>query len=85
MFDANMMLFSCNANKELAKEIAKYLKKPLSPVEISNFADEEIFLRILENVRGTACPRGLCSAKNTSCRSWNGSRCEYVLARKGIM
>lgn len=53
MFDANMLLFSCNANKELAEEIAKYLKKPLSPVEISNFADEEIFLRILENVRGT--------------------------------
>ena len=52
MFDTEMLLFSGNANKKLAEEIAEYLNKPLSPMEITNFADGEIFLKILENVRG---------------------------------
>ena len=52
MFDAEVLLFSGNANRKLAEEIAVYLDKPLSDIEISNFADGEIFLRILENVRG---------------------------------
>ncbi len=53
MFDAEMLLFSGNANKQLAEEIAEYLDTPLSPMEITNFVDGEIFLKILENVRGT--------------------------------
>lgn len=53
MFDAEMLLFSGNANKKLAEEIAQYLDMPLSPMEITNFVDGEIFLKILENVRGT--------------------------------
>ena len=48
-----MLLFSGNANKKLAEEIAQYLDMPLSPMEITNFVDGEIFLKILENVRGT--------------------------------
>lgn len=52
MFDAEMLLFSGNANRKLTEEIAKYLNKPLSPIEITNFADGEIFLKILDNVRG---------------------------------
>ena len=52
MFDAEMLLFSGDANKELAKEIAKYLNTSISPMEITNFVDGEIFLKILENVRG---------------------------------
>jgi len=53
MFDAEMLLFSGNANKKLAEEIAQYLDTSLSPMEITNFVDGEIFLKILENVRGT--------------------------------
>ncbi|MBU0533242.1 MAG: ribose-phosphate pyrophosphokinase [Candidatus Omnitrophica bacterium] len=53
MSDAEMLLFSGNANKKLAEEIAQYLDIPLSPMEITNFVDGEIFLKILENVRGT--------------------------------
>ncbi|MDD5454649.1 MAG: ribose-phosphate pyrophosphokinase [Candidatus Ratteibacteria bacterium] len=53
MFDAEMLLFSGNAHKKLAEEIAEYLDTPLSPMEITNFVDGEIFLKILENVRGT--------------------------------
>jgi len=53
MVDAEMLLFSGNANKKLAEEIAEYLNKPLSPMEVTNFVDGEIFLKILENVRGT--------------------------------
>ncbi len=52
MFDAEMLLFSGNANRKLAEEIAVYLDTSLSPVEITNFVDGEIFLKILENVRG---------------------------------
>ncbi len=53
MYDAEMLLFSGNANKKFAEEIAQYLDIPLSPMEITNFVDGEIFLKILENVRGT--------------------------------
>jgi ribose-phosphate pyrophosphokinase len=52
MFDAEMLLFSGNANKKLAEEIAQYLDTSISPMEITNFVDGEIFLKILENVRG---------------------------------
>ena len=39
MFDAEMLLFSGNANKKLAEEIAEYLGTTLSPLEITNFVD----------------------------------------------
>ena len=52
MFDTEMLLFSGNANKKLAQEIAEYLNKQLSSMEITNFVDGEIYLKILENVRG---------------------------------
>jgi len=47
-----MKLISCNANKPLAEAIADHLDCPLSDAEIKNFADNEIFVRINENVRG---------------------------------
>lgn len=46
-------LFSGNANKPLAKEIADYLGIPLSDATVSTFADGEIMVQINENVRGT--------------------------------
>ncbi|MFT5452323.1 MAG: ribose-phosphate pyrophosphokinase, partial [Enterobacterales bacterium] len=48
----DMMLFSGNANPELAKSIASYLELDLSDALISRFSDGEINVEIKENVRG---------------------------------
>ena len=47
-----MKLFSGNANKSLAEDIAKYLNTTLSNCVVRRFADQEIFVEIRENVRG---------------------------------
>ena len=47
-----MKLFSGNANKSLAEEIARYLDISLGKSEVKRFADQEIFVEIQENVRG---------------------------------
>ncbi len=46
-------IFSGNANRELAHEIAGHLQLPLSKAEVRKFSDGEIFVEIGENVRGT--------------------------------
>ncbi|MAE43361.1 ribose-phosphate pyrophosphokinase [Candidatus Woesearchaeota archaeon] len=45
-------LISGTANKSLALEVAKHLKKELTPIEMHRFNDGEIYARILESVRG---------------------------------
>ncbi len=45
-------LFSGNANRELAEEIASVLGTRLGDVKLSRFSDGEMFCRIGENVRG---------------------------------
>ncbi len=50
-----MKLFSGNSNRVLADEIAKYLDIPLGKDNVRRFADQEIFVEILENVRGEDC------------------------------
>ncbi|MEE9381308.1 MAG: ribose-phosphate pyrophosphokinase [Hyphomonadaceae bacterium] len=47
-----MKLLSCNANRPLSEAIADYLDAPLTDAEVKTFADNEIFVRINENVRG---------------------------------
>ena len=47
-----MKLITGNANPDLAADIAKYLDVPLTEAEFRRFADNEIFVRINENVRG---------------------------------
>ena len=47
-----MKLITGNANLPLAKAIADYCETPLSEALVRRFADEEIFVEILENVRG---------------------------------
>ncbi len=47
-----MILFSGNANRKLAQEIAEYLGRPLGQAEVSQFSDGEVFVQINENVRG---------------------------------
>lgn len=47
-----MKLIACNSNRALAEGIVQYLKIPLANAIIRSFADDEIFVEILENVRG---------------------------------
>jgi ribose-phosphate pyrophosphokinase len=48
-----LKLFSGNANRALAEEIAKYLRIPLGDADVSRFSDGEVFVQVNENVRGT--------------------------------
>ncbi len=48
-----MKLIACNSNRPLAEGIAQYLKISLTDATIRHFADDEIFVEILENIRGT--------------------------------
>ncbi len=45
-------IFSCNANRKLAEDIAAYLGKPLGKSDVKRFADGEINMKINETVRG---------------------------------
>jgi ribose-phosphate pyrophosphokinase len=47
-----LKLFSGNANRPLAEEIAQYLRTPLGDAEVSRFSDGEVFVQVNENVRG---------------------------------
>jgi ribose-phosphate pyrophosphokinase len=47
-----MKLLSGNSNLPLVKSIAAYLDLPVTEASVRRFADEEIFVEILENVRG---------------------------------
>jgi len=49
---SKLMLFSGNANPELANEVAKSLRVKLSDSLVSTFSDGEINIEIRENVRG---------------------------------
>jgi len=48
-----LKLFTGNANRALAEEIAQYLHVPLGDAEVSRFSDGEVFVQVNENVRGT--------------------------------
>ncbi len=49
---SNMMIFSGNANPELAKKIAHHLEVPVGKANVGTFSDGETMVEILENVRG---------------------------------
>ena len=46
-----MKVFTGNANPTLARAVAEYLEMPLGKCEVFEFSNENIFVRILENVR----------------------------------
>tara|TARA_Y100000310_G_scaffold241784_1_gene245904 strand:- start:67770 stop:68741 length:972 start_codon:yes stop_codon:yes gene_type:complete len=48
-----LKVISGTANKSLAIEVAKHLKVKLTPADIHKFNDGEIYVRILESVRGS--------------------------------
>ncbi|MBW6527970.1 ribose-phosphate pyrophosphokinase [Sphingomonas sp. RHCKR7] len=47
-----MKLMTGNSNLPLARAISSYLEVPLTEALVRRFADEEIFVEIMENVRG---------------------------------
>ena len=50
--DARMKLISGNSNIPLAQEISRYLGTSLIKATVKRFADNEVFVEILENIRG---------------------------------
>jgi ribose-phosphate pyrophosphokinase len=63
-----LKVFTGNAHPTLAKAVAKYLKIPLGKCEVFTFSNENIFVRILENVRqrDTFVIQPLCSPVNNN-------------------
>ncbi|MEZ0261819.1 MAG: ribose-phosphate pyrophosphokinase-like domain-containing protein, partial [Alphaproteobacteria bacterium] len=47
-----MKLISCTSNQPLADAISAYLGIPLTEANVKRFADQEIYLEVLDNVRG---------------------------------
>jgi len=50
--NGNLLVFSGNANRALAKKICNYLKVPLGNASVDRFNDGEIRIKIEEDVRG---------------------------------
>ena len=48
-----LKLFSGNANRALAEEIAHHLHVKIGDADVSRFSDGEVYVQINENVRGT--------------------------------
>jgi ribose-phosphate pyrophosphokinase len=47
-----MKILSCTSNRPLAEAISAYLNIPLTQAAVRRFSDMEVFVEILENVRG---------------------------------
>ncbi len=47
-----MKIISCNSNTPLAESVSQYLSIPLTKATVKRFADQEVFVEVLENVRG---------------------------------
>ncbi len=47
-----MKILACNSNRPLAEAISDYLDLPLTKASVRRFSDMEVFVEILENVRG---------------------------------
>jgi ribose-phosphate pyrophosphokinase len=64
----DLKVFTGNAHPALAQAIAEYLGMPLGGAEVFEFANENIFVRILENVRqrDTFVVQPFCCPVNTS-------------------
>jgi ribose-phosphate pyrophosphokinase len=63
-----LKVFTGNAHPALAKAVVKYLKIPLGKCEVFTFSNENIFVRILENVRqrDSFVIQPLCSPVNNN-------------------
>ncbi len=47
-----MKILACNSNRPLADAISQHLDSPLTKASVRRFSDMEVFVEILENVRG---------------------------------
>jgi ribose-phosphate pyrophosphokinase len=47
-----MKILACNSNRPLAEAMSNYLDLPLTKASVRRFSDMEVFVEILENVRG---------------------------------
>lgn len=52
MSDSRMMVFTGNANPQLAQAVVKYLDTTLGKAVVGRFSDGEVMVEIMENVRG---------------------------------
>ena len=52
MSDGSMMVFTGNANPQLARDIARYLGLSMGKASVGSFSDGEVQVEIMENVRG---------------------------------
>ena len=52
MANANLMVFTGNANPLLGKEVARRLNIPVGRAVVGKFSDGEVNIELLENVRG---------------------------------
>ena len=53
MVSENLKIFSGSSNLPLAEKIANKLNKPLGLIELKRFSDGEIWVKFLENIRGS--------------------------------
>jgi N-terminal domain of ribose phosphate pyrophosphokinase len=52
IWGAQMKILACNSNRPLAEAIADYLGLPLTKASVRRFSDMQVFVEVLENVRG---------------------------------
>ncbi len=52
MAESTLMLFTGNANPQLAQEIANYMRISMGKATVGRFSDGEVQIEIMENVRG---------------------------------
>jgi ribose-phosphate pyrophosphokinase len=48
-------IFSGNAHRGLAEAMCRHLETPLGQAQVTRFADGEVYVEILENIRGVNC------------------------------
>ena len=51
MYADEFSIYAGNANRPLAQEITRYLRTQLGEAEVFKFANDNIFVRVMENVR----------------------------------
>ena len=51
----SLMVFTGNANPELAQRVVKHLDISLGEATVSKFSDGEVAIELLENVRVATC------------------------------
>jgi ribose-phosphate pyrophosphokinase len=50
--ESQMMVFTGNANRQLAEDIVGHLRLNLGKAHVNSFSDGEVQVEIMENVRG---------------------------------